>query len=375
MEKIITISNVSELKRNMATLSRNVVPSALDKGELVAWYEKGCLLIYASGSGNVGYFWTNIEEKDASPAYLFPQALFTQVVNVLPEDKPATFTFRSDAILCIRSGEDMRFDIRIGASKDKPKVEVPPALTEFDLPMDVLKNVQKKVLPCAVTSATSTTPFVGLIAKDGTVTVNATDNYTLARMQLPVTAGKEFAVATSPTAWKIAFPENDNGLAHFRVTDRFVIVSGKRYSYLVANHMSGMPPYESITSRCAAYPTTVSVEKGKLMEAMKAIEIMATAVSNILEVRFHKESFTLYTEDKEMGHIQMDVPYASEKATELDGKRVGFSYDFFVKGINASPEHVVLNLADPTNQNFGISPVEFVTSDGSVMVVSPVRIE
>lgn len=371
MANKITLENVAELKAQLATLSRNVAKSAFSgSDEFIVWFEKGSLLFYADGAGNMGYFWTSIQEKNISPVYVLPRMLTTKVVSILPENKPVTMEFTDKGVLLIRAGEGMEFSIRIGAGKKKPKIDVPPALAEFDLSLESLKEIQRKVVPCC--SSASINP-VGLISQGGKTSILATDNHVMAKMELPINSGKDFQAATAVAAWSMTFPSNLEKV-HYRITENFVIISGPNWSYLVSNLFGKLPPYDMVERNISKYGNEIRIEKELLLQAMKAMELMACSDTNIIKVSFGKEVLSLHTEDKDMGSIQMDVPYSARNKKDFAGKSVGFAYDFLAKGVNASENEVVIMTASPKEGTFPISPVKFDTGKGCYMVVCPIRL-
>lgn len=377
MSKVIGIKNVSEFKEYLMTLSSNVVKPAFGEGNFVIYFDKGYMVVYARGNGNFGYFLVEVDNRWSSPAYFVPQCLMTKIIGLIPKDKPASLEITEDGMLVVHSGEDMSFSMRIGDAGPKPKFNnIPDATVEFSMSPEEVQAIQQKICCCATNAFNLNTEGVGLIIKNGKATVNTTDKYSLASMelsQLKISTNKDIQIATPIAAWNSNLSFYNESI-HYKIAKQFFIVRGNKFSYLFNNFDTSLPPYQTVIQRCAGYTHKITVSKNEFQTALKGLRVMACAATNAIEIHFLKNELVLYTEDKELGSIKMHVPYSSNKSNELDGKVVGFAFDYLQKGVKASDENVNILLSDPASDTFAVSPIKFITGNNSLMIASPVRL-
>ena len=361
----ITIEEVRTFKERLQTLSANVVRPSFGDGQLTLWCEKKKLFVFAAGNGSYGFFWVETQEKWDSPIFSVLQTLLTKVASLLSDDQPLTLEF-DDGMIVAKNGE-LEFSMRGTHAKEKPHVEVPKALLEFDLSKEEIQEIQRKVVPAAG-EVGSSLESVGIVVKGGKASVNATNKYAIGWKNLSLPNASDAEVATPLNVWSLT-PSN-GGTLHYKVTGTMTIVSGEDFKYLFTNLSHSLPPYESVKNY--TFTHGVKVEKGEFAEAMKAVQLLAQAGPNPLEVYFQKDSIILYTEDKELGKTK--VRLSAEVPDDAVGKYVGFSYDTFIKGINASDENVEMLLDLGAGEKFPFSPVGFMTGEGSRMTLSPQRL-
>ena len=359
-------------------LSSNVVKPRNSSGEVFVWVDKGRLYVYAIGDESRGYVWTEVSgdwDKDESPKFTVLQVFMTKAVAMLLDDEDAWLVFDENELCMKICSKSINFSFRAVRKKFDNDKEVSP-LAEFSIPSDIMKDVQKKVVPCSkkVMKDPNRPDSVDIVAENGCVTVNATNGTRMATLTMPTTTtAKDFHILTPPALWNLAGAAQ-SGSIHLKLYENEIAIYGDKFSYKFRNYNGPMVNYKLPLNN--SFEVSIQADKEKLLQALRAVQLVACTLDNhFMELHFEGNEMCFFASDKGVGTTVARVPFVSSEASRLNQKSIVCNNEYFLDAVSASEALVELVVVAPELDAFDQKPLKFLTSDHSIMLMAPLRKE